>query len=400
MHVINFFAENIRRRRVFRLICLLLFILPVTVTVTNGEPADSQYRVYVGTYTGKGSEGIYAYRFDPTTGESSSVGLAASMDNPSFLAVAPKGRFLYAVNELDMYHNKPTGAVSVFAIDPESSKLKLLQQVSSLGSSPTHLSLDKSARYLMIANYNSGSVAVFSIRNDGQLGSYTTFVQDVGSSVNPERQAGPHAHSIQVTPDNRFVLVADLGIDKLLVYRFDSNSGALTPATPPFVKIEPGSGPRHFAFAPSGKFVYLLSEMGSTVTVYAYNPERGTLQNKQTVSTLPKNFTGNNRAAEIAVDEKGRFLYVSNRGDDSIVEFSINPKNGSLTPLHWVPSGGKTPRYFAIDPSGKWLFAANQDSNNIRLFQIDPKNGRLIQTAQSLNLVSPVCVRFVPLKSG
>jgi len=260
------------------------------------------------------------------------------------------------------------------------------------------LSMDKSARFLMVANYDGGNYTVFPVGSDGRLGPHSAFVQDVGSSVNPERQAGPHAHSIRVTPDNRFVLVADLGIDELLIYQFNTGTGPLTPANPKSVKVDPGAGPRHIAFAPSGKFVYLINEMGSTVTVFAYDSDSGTLQTKQTVSTLPKNFAGKNTAAEIAVDEKGSFLYVSNRGDDSIVVFSINPDNRNLTPLERVPSGGKNPRHFAIDPSGKWLFAASQDSNDIRLFRIDPKSGRLTPTSQSLKVVSPVCVCFVPLK--
>jgi len=379
--------------RIFKLTCLLLLLL-----VTTGEAVDYKYLVYVGTYTGKGSEGIYAYQFDPATGESSPVLLAAKTDNPSFLTTDPGGRFLFAVNELDKFRNEPTGAVSVFAIDQASGKLNLLQQVSSLGKGPAHLSLDKSGRFLMVANYNSGNYAVFPVGSDGRLGPYTAFVQDVGTSVNPDRQAGPHAHSIQVTPDNRFVLVADLGTDELLIYQFNTGTGSLTPANPKSVKVDPGAGPRHIAFAPSGKFVYLINEMGSTVTVFAYDSDSGTLQTEQTVSTLPKNFVGKNTAAEIAVDEKGSFLYVSNRGDDSIVVFSINPDNGNLTPLERVPSGGKNPRHFAIDPSGKWLFAASQDSNDIRLFRIDPKSGRLTPTSQSLKVVSPVCVSFVPSK--
>jgi 6-phosphogluconolactonase len=386
-------AMNGRWLRLFKLICLLT-ILPMTAA----EAYAFEYLVYVGTYTGKGSEGIYAYRFDPATGATSSVGLAAATDNPSFLAIEPNGRILYAVNELDTFRNEPTGAVSVFAIDRASGKLKLLQQVSSLGGGPAHASLDQSARYLMVANYNGGNVAVFPIGTDGRLGRHSAFVQDVGSSVDPERQTGPHAHSIQVTNDNRFALVVDLGIDKLLVYRFDANTGSLTPGSSPFVKVDPGAGPRHVAFETSGKFVYVVNEMSSTVTVFAYKPGEGTLLRKQTISTLPKNFAGKNTAAEIEVDAKSRFLYVSNRGHDSIVVFSIDPDDGNLKFLERVPSGGKTPRNFVIDPTGKWLFAANQDSNNIQLFQIDQKSGRLTPTSRSLKVVSPVCVRIVTFK--
>ena len=378
---------------IIKLICLLIF-LPVTAA----EALAYDSLVNVGTYTGKGSEGIYAFRFDPATGETSWIGLVAATDNPSFLAVDPKGRFLYAVNELDTFRDEPTGAISVFALDSESGKLKLLQQVSSLGAGPAHVSLDKSARYLMVANYNGGNVAVFPIGNDGRLGRHSAFVQDVGSSLNPERQAGPHAHSMQVTNDNRLAIVADLGLDKLLLYRFNANTGSLVQGRPPFVAVDPGGGPRHVAFAPSGKNVYAVNEMASKVAVFAYKPGSGTLQGIQTIPTLPKDFAGQNTAAEIVVDAKGRFLYVSNRGDDSIAVFSINPDDGKLKSLEWVPSGGKTPRNFVIDPTGTWLFAANQDSGNIKLFRIDQTSGRLTPTDESLKVVSPVCVRFVPLK--
>jgi 6-phosphogluconolactonase len=376
--------------RIFKLICLLAVLL-----VTAAEAPADECLVYVGTYTGTGSEGIYAYRFDPATGETSSVGLAAATENPSFLAVDPNGRFLYAVNELDTFRNEPTGAVSVFAIDRESGKLKLLQQVSSLGGGPAHVSLDRSARYLLVANYNGGSVAVFPIGKDGRLDRHTAFVQNAGSSVNPERQAGPHAHFIQVTLDNRFAITADLGLDMLLVHRFDPKTGSLTPGSPGLAAVDPGAGPRHVAFALSGKFVYVVNELASTVTVFAYKSGPGTLHRIQTIPALPKNFAGKNTAAEIVVDGKGRFLYVSNRGHDSIALFSIDPDTGNLKSLEWVPSGGKTPRNFAIDPTGQWLFAANEDSNTINLLRIDQRSGRLTPVNRSLTVVSPVCIRFV-----
>jgi len=379
-----------RRLRLFTLICLLAVLLVMAVGASAPE-----YLAYVGTYTGRGSEGIYAYRFDPVSGAARPLGLAAATDNPSFLVGDPTGRFLYAVNELDEFRNEPAGAVSVFAIERASGALKLLQQVPSLGGSPAHLSLDATARYLMVANYGGGNVAVFPIGEDGRLGPHSAFVQDVGSSVNPERQAGPHAHFIQVTRDNRFAVVADLGLDKLLVHRFDANTGSLTPASPGFVAVDPGAGPRHVAFAPSGKFVYVVNELASTVTVFAFQPGEGALRGVQTVPTLPAGFSGNNTGAEIAVDAKGRFLYVSNRGDDSIAVFSIHPRNGNLKSLEWVPSGGKTPRHFAIDPTGEWLFAANQGSDNISLLRIDQKSGRLTPTGRSLEVVSPVCACIV-----
>jgi 6-phosphogluconolactonase len=393
MIVTRHFPGSMRWLRIIKQICLLTVLL-----VTAAPALADEYLVYVGTYTGKGSEGIYAYRFDPASGETSAVGLVAATDNPSFLAVDPNTRFLYAVNELDTFRNEPKGAISVFAIDRTSSKLNRMQQISSLGAGPAHLSLDKTARYLMVANYKGGNVAVFPVGKDGRLGRYSAFMQHVGSSVNPERQAGPHAHFIQVTNDNRFAIVADLGLDKLFVYRFDADTGSLTPVSPAFVEVDPGAGPRHVAFAPSGRFVYVVNELASTVTVFAYTPGPVTLYRIQTIRTLPKKFTGKNTAAEIAADAKGRFLYVSNRGNDSIAVFSIDPDNGNLKSLQWVPSGGTTPRHFVIDPTGKWLFAANQDSNNIALFQINQQSGRLIPTSRSLKVISPVCVSIVSFK--
>lgn len=372
------------------LICLLAVLL-----APAAQALADEYLVYVGTYTGRGSEGIYAFRFNPSTGETRPVGLAAATDNPSYLAADPKGRFLYAVNELDKFRGGRTGAVSVFAIDRASGRLELLQQAPSLGAAPAHLSLDRSARNLMVANYNGGNYAVFPVGADGRLGPRSAFVQDAGSSVDPERQTGPHAHFIQAAVDNRFVLAADLGTDKLRVFRFDAGAGSLTPGRPDSVDADPGAGPRHAAFAPSGKFVYVVNELSSTVAAYAFEPGPGTLRRIQTLPALPADFTGRNKAAGIAVDAKGRFLYVSNRGHDSLAVFGIDPDSGTLTFVERVPSGGRTPRHFAIDPTGAWLFAANQDSDTIALFRIDRESGRLAATPRSLNVVSPVCVLMV-----
>jgi 6-phosphogluconolactonase len=375
------------------LICLLTVLL---ITAVGANPAE--YLAYVGTYTGKGSEGIYAYRLDPATGATQAIGLVAATDNPSFLAVDPESRFLYTVNELDEFRGEPTGAVSVFAIERDPGKLRRLQQVPSLGGSPAHVSLDATARHLLVANYGGGSMAVFPIGDDGRLGPHSAFVQNAGSSVNPERQAGPHAHFIGVTPDNQIAITADLGLDKLLVHRFDAARGSLTAADPPFVATDPGAGPRHVAFAPSGEFVYVVNELASTVTVLAQESRSGLLRRVQTVPTLPPDFAGTNTGAEIAVNDDGRILYVSNRGHDSIAVFSIHPDDGSLKPLQWVPSGGRSPRHFAVDPTGRWLLAANQGSNSVSLLRIDPATGRLTPTDRSLAVVSPVCIQFASSK--
>ena len=360
--------------------------------------ADFSYLVYVGTYTDKGSRGIYAYRFDPANGEFGGIDLAATTTNPSFLAVDQNYKYLYAANEIDNFQGEHAGAVSAYSIDRNTGKLSFLQQVSSFGADPAHLALDKTGRYLLVANYTSGNIAVFPIEKDGRLGTRTAFVQHTGSSVNKERQAGPHAHEIVATADNKFVLVADLGLDELLVYRFDAKTGALSPANPPFVKVAPGSGPRHFALAPNGKFVYLVNELSSTVTVYSFEGSLGRLTELQTISTLPEGFKGENTTAEITTDAAGNYLYASNRGDDSIAIFAIDQKTGKLSPVDRVKTGGKEPRHFTLDATGKWLFAENQNSNDIRLFRVDPKSGKLTPTSQTIQVNSPVCVVFVPVK--
>ncbi len=384
--------------RVFSLKLWPTILLAVIFAAAVANAVDYQYLFFVGTYTDKGSKGIYAYRFDPATGGTDSIGLVAETANPSFLAVDPNHKYLYAVNELDNFQGGHSGAVSAYAIDRATAKLTFLQQVPSLGADPAHLSVDKTGRYLLVANYTSGSIAVLPIEKDGRLGPRTAFVQHTGSSVNKDRQAGPHAHKIQATPDNKLVLVADLGLDELLVYRFDSNTGALSPANPAFVKVAPGSGPRHFAIAPNGKFIYLVNEMSSTVTVFGYQPDSGQLQEKQTISTLPANFKGENTTAEIELDAKGKFLYVSNRGDDSIALFAVDPASGRLSFVERVATGGKEPRHFTLDPTGNWLLVENQNSNDIRVLRVNPRSGRLTPTSQSMQVNSPVCVVFVPIK--
>jgi len=376
-----------------RILNLAFILFPILFLHACSEP-HHKCLVFVGTYTGKGSEGIYAYSFNPANGNMKPLGLVAKTENPSFITIDSKGRFLYTVNETDSFHNKQSGAVSVFAINKESGKLTLLQQISSLGAAPAHLSLDKSARYLMVANYNGGNSVVFPVGRDGKLGEHTAFIQNTGSGPNPKRQTGPHAHYIRVTNDNLYVMIADLGIDKILKYRFDAGNGSLFPIDSGFVKLDPGSGPRHIAFPPSGKFIYVLNELSSTITSFSYESETGRMLAKQTISTLPKIFHGENTAAEIALDATGKFLYVSNRGADNIGLFSINSKNGSLTPVEWVSTGGETPRSFEIDPTGHWLFVANQNSDNIVLFRIDQASGQLSQTSQTVKIVSPVCINF------
>ena len=381
-------------------LAIIFLLLPPLATALSASPAGSKYLVFIGTYTGKGSQGIYSYSFDPASGTAMPLGLAAESPNPSFLAADPQGRFLYAVNEVNDFNGKPTGAVSAFSIDRRTGKLTLLNQVSSLGAGPAHISLDRAGRYVLIANYDGGSVAVYPILQDGKLGSHSAFQQQAGSSADKERQEGPHAHSIVASYDDRFIFAADLGADKVFIYRFDNKNGAMSPNDPGFAKVAPGSGPRHLVFGNSGKFLYLANELAGTVTVFAYDPRSGTLQSKQTVSALPDKFHGENTEAEIVVDSTGKFLYVSNRGDETnnITVFRISATDGTLTFVQRVPSGGKAPRNFAIDPSGRWLLAANQDSNDIQIFRVDQATGQLSPTTKISGIVAPVCVVFVAAK--
>ncbi len=389
--------ETSLKRSRQHLIALLVLFCASFCSLTSHAQSGRTDLVFVGTYTGHGSQGIYAYRFDLETGQTTSIGLVAETENPTFLAVHPSGRFLYAVNEVDEYEGKPSGSVSAFAIDRKTGALRLLNRVGSLGKGPAHLSLDQTGKYLLVANYGGGNVAVFPIGDDGRIGTSTSFVQHSGSGANPERQAGPHAHQIIVSSDNRFVLVADLGLDEVLVYKFDAKHGTLSPNNLQFAKTEPGAGPRHAAFQPNGRILYVLNELTSTVDTFSFDPRSGKTKELESLSTLPKNFAGKNTDAEIVVDAKGKFVYASSRGHDSMTVFTVDPKTGRLSQVQDISSGGKAPRNFAIDPTGKWLFAANQNSNNIVLFQVDPNTGQLTPIQRVLETNAPVCVVFVPL---
>lgn|SRR5882724_1843371 len=346
--------------------------------------------VYFGTYTGAKSKGIYVSKFDPATGKLSAPELAAEMRNPTFLAVHPGGHFLYSVNEVN------GGTVNAFALDSKTGKLTPLNQKSSGGSGPCHLAVDASGKCLLVANYNSGSIAALPIQGDGSLGEVAAMIQHTGSSINLQRQAGPHAHFICPSPDSRFAFVCDLGLDKVLSYRLDAAAAKLSPGDPPFTTIEPGAGPRHMTFSPDGKFVYVISEMASTISVFGYNATNAAMTKVQTISTLPKNFAGNSTAAEITMQPSGKFIYASNRGDDSIVLFAANRKSGQLTFVERQSTQGRTPRHFAIDPSGHWLFAENQNSDSVVVFAIDTDTGKLKPTGQLVSIGSPVCAVFQP----
>jgi 6-phosphogluconolactonase len=384
-------------RRMFWFSLLLVSASIFSPPVALPQNSASPYLVYVGTYTTKQtSKGIYAYHFDATSGQLTSIGLAAESIDPSFVAVHANGKYLYAVNEIGDFNGMKSGAVSSFAIDRKTGTLKPLNQVSTHGAGPCFVSLDKSGRFVLVANYDSGSVATFAIQDDGSLSLVKGFVEHSGSGPDPKRQEGPHAHWIGMSPDNRFALVADLGLDDVMVYKLDDVRGGLTPNSPPYVQVKPGSGPRHIAFHPNGKFVYLLSEMGSSVTTFAYSAQKGSLSPLQTVPTLPTTYSGLREAAEIAVHPSGKFLYASNRGTaNSIAAYKIDANKGTLTATGEFSTKGEIPRNFAIDPTGRFLLAANQDSGNIVIFRIDPATGALTPTGQVEQVPAPVCITFV-----
>ncbi|HTT20079.1 MAG TPA: lactonase family protein [Candidatus Sulfotelmatobacter sp.] len=367
---------------------------------TAGPPQKGKYIFYVGTYTENGSKskGIYAYRYDAATQEITSLGLAAETTNPSWVALHPNGRFLYAVNEVQNYNGQKSGGVSAFAVDRATGKLTFLNEVPSRGADPCYITVSQTGKYVLVANYTGGNIAVFPVHPDGKLGEASAFIQHAGHGLNPKRQEGPHAHSIDLSPDERFAFVDDLGLDQLLVYKFDKSKGTLKPNNPPFAKLDAGAGPRHFALHSSGKFAYVVSEMASTVTAFSIDLKAGALNRLQAVSTLPEDFKGENDDAEIEVHPSGKFLYASNRGHDSIAIFSINPTKGTLTVVEHVPTQGKTPRNFAIDPTGTLLFAENQQSDNIVLFRIDENTGKLTPAGKTLEVGQPVCVKFLALE--
>jgi 6-phosphogluconolactonase len=362
-----------------------------------GQQAGAQ-RVYFGTYTrGQQSKGIYAASLDPATGKLGEVTLVAESDNPSFLAIRPDGKYLYAVNETADFGGEKSnsGGVSAFAIDPATGKLNLLNQQPTRGAAPCHLVVDRTGQWLLSANYSGGSVCVHPIGADGKLGASSSFVQHQGKSVNPRRQDAPHAHSINLDPANRFAFVADLGLDKVLSYQFDARQGTLTANPSGNASVQPGAGPRHFAFRPDSRFAFTNNEIASTVTALRYDVERGALEEVNTVSTLPAGFSGNNSTAECQAHPSGKFVYVSNRGHNSIAIFSTDAESGRLTHIGNESTQGRTPRNFGIDPTGTFLLAENQASSSVVVFRIDAATGKLQATGQTIEVPSPVCAKFL-----
>jgi 6-phosphogluconolactonase len=363
--------------------------LPWLAALPAARAAGQSYLAYIGTYTAETSKGIYAFRFDTATGKLAPLGLVAEIESPSFLAIHPNQRFLYAVSEA------AEGSVASYSMDRQSGKLTALNTVSSKGGGPCHINLDKTGGTVAVANYNSGSVAAFPVAADGRLGDASAFDQHHGSSANPKRQKGPHAHSVVFSPDNRFLMSCDLGLDKVLIYRFDPGKGSLTANDPPFASVKPGSGPRHFAFHPSARFAYAINEIASTVTAFAYDAKRGALSELQTLSSLPEGGFEGNSTAEIEMHPSGKFLYGSNRGHNSIAVFAVDAGKGTLALIQNASTQGGPPRNFALDPSGQFLLAGNQQTDTIVLFRIDAQTGKLTPTGDKVEIDAPVCIRFV-----
>lgn len=353
--------------------------------------------LFIGTYTGAKSRGIYRAVFDPARGQISSPEVAAETPNPTFVALHPSGRRLYAVSEIGDFQGARSGALAAFDLNPRSGELSLLNRQPTRGAGPCHLVTDRAGNFVLAANYGGGSVVVLRIREDGSLGEETAFVQHQGKSVNPRRQEGPHAHSINLDAENRFAFAADLGLDRILIYRFDRRTGALSVNDPAFAEVAPGSGPRHLAFHPNGRFAYVINELLNTVTAFAYDPRAGALKEIQTVSTLPTGWEGTSYTAEVVVHPSGRFLYGSNRGHDSIAVFRVDPRTGLLTAAGHQSTLGKTPRNFALAPGGEWLLAGNQASDSISLFRVDEKTGALTPSGEPVPCPAPVCLRFLPI---
>jgi 6-phosphogluconolactonase len=377
-----------------RSIGILLLALSVIVGATEVRAAKADScLVYFGSYCEAQDEGIQVFSFDLSSGALTKVGGVSGVKNPSFLAIHPSKKFLYTVSETNEFSGKNVGAVVAFALDDKGVPTRVNAQ-SSEGQAPCHISLDRAGKNALVANYGNGSVAVLPIGEDGKLGAPSCSIQHEGKSVDKQRQEGPHAHAINLDPANRFALAADLGLDKILVYEFDGAKGTIAPNDPPAAAVPPGSGPRHFAFHPSGKYAYACGEMTSTVIAFTYDAGNGVLTEQQVLSTLPQETKGNS-TAEIQVSPDGRHVYVSNRGHNSVAVFRVDETTGKLAAAGHCPTGGKTPRNFGIDPSGKWLIAANQESGNVVVFKIDAKSGMPSPVGHEVQVSKAVCVKFL-----
>jgi 6-phosphogluconolactonase len=372
-----------------------IFALALSIAATPllaAEPTSSKYWVFVGTYTGKASKGIYRCEFDAATGKLGKPELAAEVTNPSFLAIAPDHKHLYAVGETG--DGGKAGQVYALSLDAKTGKLWALNSQTSGGSGPCHISVDRQGKNVLVANYGGGSAEIVPIAEGGNLTEPSCFVQHKGSGVNRDRQEAPHAHSINLDPSGKFAVVADLGLDKVLVYKYDADSGKITPSDPAYLKIADGAGPRHFAFHQTKPFAYVINEIKCTMNALHYTPE-GKFEIVQTISTLPHELREGYSTAEVQVHPSGKFVYGSNRGQNSIAAFKIDPETGKLTLIGHQGEGIKTPRNFGIDPTGKWMIVGNQDGDSMIVYAINPDSGELSPTGTMVEVGAPVCVKFV-----
>ena len=375
---------------------LILCCMPLLAAVALARrAADDTMLVLVGTYTGQKSEGIYAFRFDARTGALTPAGLAAKTESPSFLVEHPNKRWVFAVNETDTLAGKKTGGVTGFTLDAAGGRLTPINQQPSEGAGPCHLTIDATGRFVLVANYSGGNLAVLPIDANGSLGHAVTIVQHAGSGANKERQEGPHAHAVVLSADNQYLLAADLGLDRVLAYRFTPDRGDLTRLEDGGAELPPGAGPRHIALDAAGRHLYAINELNSTVTMFDWDAAKAAATSRQTVSTLPDDVKIENSTAEIEIHPSGRFLYGSNRGHDSIAVFAIDPSTGRLTRTAVVPTRGKEPRHFSLDPSGRWLIAANQNTDTLAVFRVDQQTGGLEPVGDLVPAPTPVCVLFV-----
>ncbi len=371
-----------------------LAAISMPATYASGAPQappQSDYFVYVGVY----GKGVYAYRFHPNGAKLDELGMVGPVVNPSFVVADPDYNYLFAVSELE---GKQNGGVASFAINRETGKLQPLNSVSSGGVAPCHLVVDHTGKMLIVANYGTGGVSSYAIGPDGRIGNMGSLMTAEGSSVNRERQEGPHAHEVVLSSDNRLAYVPDLGLDEIRIYNLDPAQAKLTPHNPPYAKVDAGFGPRHIAFSPDGKYAYVASELKSFVTVFSRNAADGSLHEIQKVSTLPEGFTGDNAPAEVLIDRAGKFVYVSNRGPGTIAVFAVDPANGTLRQVQIASTGGTFPRGVELDPTGHYMFAGDQKADQFVLFRVDPNNGQLALTGQVFNVPSPVSFLFVPVK--
>lgn len=389
---------TLHRRQALALMGVTMSGLMLDAAEENGP-----YWVYFGTYTGGKSRGIYRSRFDPKTGALSEAELAAEVTNPSFLAVHPTRKFLYAVGEVSNINGKKAGGVHAFALDSKTGALTKLNAKDSGGAGPCHLTVDATGKCVVVANYGGGSCGSLKIEADGSLGEMVSFHQHQGKSVNPARQQGPHAHSANIDAANRYCVVADLGLDQLLVFQVDPEAGKLIPNQPPFYATPPGSGPRHFAFHPNGKFAYACGELDMTIIALKYDAASGSFAPVNVAPTLPKDTPDAIRAksstAEVVVHPSGQYAFVSNRGHNSIAIFKLDAETGAATPAGHVTGDIQTPRNFNLDPTGRWILVGNQDGDSVTVFGWDNEQGVSKRTNNKIVVGRPVCVRFVPVSA-